>query len=122
MAKGTTYKNLFTKSSKSTKIVGGVDLIKAELEVLLGFTRHTLFFGNNMGLDAERFIHLRNRLATFNLVKTEIETLLAKYGRVDILNLTMNFNKQNNTLEVDLMLSPRRSNSDSFNLSLTLGE
>lgn len=122
MATGTKHNELFDTSSKSVKLIRGNDLIKSELEFLLGFQRYTLFFGNKMGLDADRFLHLNNDLATFNLVKSEVEKVLAKYGRVNIISIEMRFNKQNDTLEIDMELSPKRARRGNFNLSLTLGD
>jgi hypothetical protein len=122
MAVGTQYNELFNVASKATKTIRSTDLIKAELEVLLGFTKYSLFFGNNMGLDLEKYLHLTNRLATFNLVRSEIEKTLMKYGRVNLLKLDITFNKENNTLDIDMTLSPKRSRRSTFDLSLTLGD
>jgi len=122
MAIGTQYNLLIDASSAKTKLIRGMELLKYELEVLLGFDKYTLFFGNNIGLNANQFLHLPNNLATFNLVKAQIEKLLLKYGRVKLVKTEMTFNKENSTLEVTLMLAPRSNVGSTFNVSLTLGE
>lgn len=100
MAVGVDYKNIFV--DKKTKLTSGADLIRAELELLLNFRKYGLFFGNNMGLDCERYIGLKNKVATFNLIKSEIEELFSKYGRAFIKQIEMKFNEETNSIDIDI--------------------
>ena len=120
MAIGTNYKELINTDSNETQLIKGLDVIKMELEVLLGFERYTLFFGNNMGLDANRFLQLRNPLATFNLIKAEIEKLIVKYNRVRLVKTEMIFKEDTSTLEINLTVIPKGAR-ESLDVQITLG-
>ncbi len=101
MKQGTDYKNFFTEDGK-TRLLSGAELVEKELQVLLQFQKHSLFFGNGIGLDAEKYLHLSNREATFNLIKREIEELFSKYSKAYLQNITMYFNEQKNSIEITL--------------------
>jgi hypothetical protein len=121
MARGTKFNDLIKPASGETKIIRGLDVIKEELEILLGFEKYSLFFGNNIGLDARRFLYLPNKLATFNLIKSEIEVLITKYNRVRLIKTEMNFNKTTSTLEVNITVVPKGVGNP-ITASFTLGD
>lgn len=123
--KGTDYKDIFNPETNSTKLISGKELLAKELELLLNFKKYTLFFGNGMGLDCERYIHLTNRKATFNLIKSDIEKLFSKYKRAKIKNITMKFNESSNTIEIKIDAVPNTSgfstmSTPTMELSLSL--
>lgn len=120
MIRGTKYNDLFNSDSKSTNLISGVDVIKEEVEFLIGMQKYSLFFGNNMGLNAERFIHLQNKLATFNLIKADIENLFRKYRRAILLKTEMSFNNSDNSMTINLTVTTNSSRRKPFNISFNL--
>lgn len=120
MATGTNTYQLFDTKSKATKTLSGINLIKQEVEFLLGHIKYSLFFGNNMGFSAERFLSLRNRIATFNLIRAELEKLFSKYKRASIRTIEMSFDQTTNTIVVDLTLATGTYGTNLFNVSFNL--
>lgn len=104
MIAGVDYKNIFN-NSKAANIELGVNMIAAELELLLSFKKYSLFFGNNMGLDLEKYLGLTNRTATFNLIKADIEELFAKYRRVRLRRLEMEFDGSSNAIIINVTVT-----------------
>lgn len=92
MARGIDYRNIINKNLNRTEIKEGVDLVVAELSLLLNFEKNSLFFGNNMGLDLTKYLTLTNKAATFNLIKAEIERVFNKYNRAILERVEMTFN------------------------------
>jgi uncharacterized membrane protein len=107
---GVDYKEIFNEDSKSTQLKDGLEMIKTELELLLNFKKYSLFFGNEMGLDLEKYIGLTNRKATFNLIKAEIEDLFIKYKRVQLRKLELNFEKNSNSILINVTVVMPGSN------------
>jgi hypothetical protein len=120
MPTGTNIKDLFNTSSGATKLLSNVDLIKQEVEFLLSFQKYSLFFGNELGLGAEKFLNLRNREATFNLIRSEIQKLFTKYRRVKIRNISMAFSRTESKITIDLTLSTSSYDMNTFNVSFDL--
>ncbi len=117
MTLGIDYKRLFN-SSKATATVTGLDLVAAELNLLLNFKKHELFFGNNMGLDLEKYISLTNRTATFNLIKNDIEELFRKYRRATLKKIEMQFVSDKREIQIDLVVSVDKYGNNTFNIPL----
>lgn len=101
---GVDYKDI-TNNSKATKLTMSIDMIRSELELLLNFKKYSLFFGNEMGLDLEKYLGLRNRTATFNLIKADIETMFAKYRRVKLKRVEMSFNDAKNEVVINVTVA-----------------
>lgn len=119
--KGTNYKDIFNQETNSTNLLSGTALIRNELEFLLSFKKYSLFFGNNMGLDCEKYLGLSNRVATFNLIKSDIEDLFRKYKRAIIKNIKMVFNDDDNSIRIDITAVLSRQGKDSIiNIPLVL--
>lgn len=116
---GVDYKKIFD-DSKSINLVSGSDIILAELTMLLNFQKYSLFFGNNIGLDLEKYIQLRNREATFNLIKSDIEQLFIKYKRAYLKSIDMKFNDDSNTIEITLYVTIDKNSSQVFSIPLVL--
>lgn len=104
MIVGVDYKDIFN-NSKGTRLKIGVEMIRAELELLLNFKKYSLFFGNEMGLDLEKYLGLRNRTATFNLIKSDIEEMFAKYRRVKLKKVEMSFNESKNEVIINVTVA-----------------
>lgn len=104
MAIGTDYRNLTTTTGK-TKLINSNELIKRELEMLFNFDKYSLFFGNEIGINLNKYSHLTNRTATFNLIKTDIETALRKYGKVIPISINMKFIEDTNSIKIDLVVA-----------------
>lgn len=104
MIVGVDYKDILD-NAEATKLKFGVEMIRSEIELLLNFKKYTLFFGNNMGLDLEKYLHLENKTATFNLIKSDIEELFAKYRRVKLNRLRMTFDEETNGLIINVTVS-----------------
>lgn len=122
MNKGIDYKYIFTPNGK-TNIVTGAELVQRELELLFSIGKHELFFGNDIGFDAERFLGLTNQEATFNLIKAEIEDLFGKYGKANLNKVTMTFVGGENRVVIDLDVTTGTGRTqDTFNFNLTVGE
>jgi hypothetical protein len=80
-------------------------MIRDELELLLNFKKHSLFFGNSIGLDLEKYLYLTNRTATFNLIRSEIESLFRKYRRVSLQKIQIRFDDKTNGLVINVEVS-----------------
>lgn len=124
---GTIFKEVFTRKTvgdktvvSGIKLITGPELIKSELEFLLTTPKHTLFFGNSLGLDLERYLHLLNTTATLNLIKDEIEELFIKYRKVYLLRIEMDFDNANNALNIDLVVSRDPSGRDMIRVPIRL--
>ncbi len=117
---GVPFKQLFNKEEKATNLTTGVETIKDELQFLLSIPKHSLFFGNDLGLDLERYLHLLNRQATFNLIKTEIENLFSKYNRVYLVKLDITFRDQDRALLIDITCSTDIEGHNVFTTQMTL--
>lgn len=123
MAIGTDYKEIFKLNSagnKETVLKSDTDLIKAELELLLNFKKHSLFFGNDIGLDLEKYINLSNRVATFNLIKADIEKLIAKYKKVKLKSINIEFSDAESVLKVNVVVTTGNYES-TIDLSMLIG-
>lgn len=103
MATGVDFRGIFSDTSGKTVTISGPELIEAELSLLLNFRKYSLFFGNEMGLDLEKYIGLSNRAAIFNLIKAEIENLFAKYKRAYVKKIEMKFSKETNAIDIELV-------------------
>lgn len=121
MPVGTDIKNLFSDSSHKTNTVSGIDLIKQEVEFLLLFQKYSLFFGNEIGFSPEKYLSLRNREATFNLIRSELQKVFSKYKRAVIKEISMSFEEGTSKLVVDLTLATSTYGNNTFNVSLDLG-
>ena len=115
---GIDYRKLTDSSERATNLVYGVDLIAAELDLLLSMQKHQLFFGNDIGLDLERYMYLENKNATFNLIKSDIEKLFNKYRRARLVNFKAKFN--DNSIEIELQVSPLDNQDRLMNIPLTV--
>lgn len=102
MAVGADYKKLFNHEKEELNLISGIDLIVRELELLLNFPRYSLFFGNNMGLDLEKYLYLSNRRAIFNLIADDIKKFFNTYGRVNLTSLEMSFDDINSKIIIDI--------------------
>ena len=120
MPTGTNVKKLFNESTGTTNTVSSIDLIKQEVEFLLGFQKYSLFFGNNMGFSPQKYLGLRNRIATYNLIKSDLVDLFAKYKRAKIQSLDITFDEQNSRLIIDLTLTTNNYTQGSFNVSFDI--
>lgn len=116
MAKGIDYRNIFN-DNRATQIVEGEELIQAELYLLLNFPKYSLFFGNNMGLDLEKYLNITNKTAAFNLIRADLEEFFAKYRRVQLVNLELEFDNSNLAININLTVS---YNSRLMSIPLTL--
>lgn len=115
MRTGVIYNEINTNNS--TAIRSGATLIAKELELLLNMSKHDLFFGNNMGIDLERYLYLRNRQATYHLIRDDIVDLLRKYGKVNLRELSIVF--KSGTLEIYLTVEVK-STLEVFTVPLIL--
>lgn len=104
MIVGIDHKQLLD-NAKAAKLKFGVEMIRSEIELLLNFKKYSLFFGNNMGLDLEKYLHLTNTTATFNLIKSDIEELFAKYRRVKLRRIEMSFDDDNMGVTINVTVS-----------------
>jgi len=110
---GVDYRDMFD-SAKATRLKRDTEMILAELNLLLNMEKYSLFFGNNMGLDCEKYLNLTNKTAIFNLVKSEIEGLFIKYKRAIINKIEISFEDESSSLVVNLYVSTSRSGYNSF--------
>lgn len=92
MVSGVNYLNIFNEDG-STKLITGADLVMAELSLLFKMDKYSLFFGNNMGLDLEKYLYTNNKVATFNLIKSDIEAFFATYPKAILKRLEIQFDK-----------------------------
>jgi hypothetical protein len=120
MATGTKYYELFDTNSKSTKLISGSALIAEEIRILVSIQKYSLFFGNNIGLGVNKYLFLSNKLATFNLIKADIEKLFSKYKRAQLLKTEMVFDELTNTLVITLTVTTNLYNKNTFNVLFTL--
>lgn len=104
MRLGVSYKDIV--KGGTTNLQTGFPLIRDELELLINFKKHGLFFGNNLGLDLEKYLYLSNKEATFHLIRDDIIELLRKYGKVYLKELSMEF-KQDNTIHITIVVVTR---------------
>lgn len=118
--RGVDYRNIFDEATSSTNLISGINMIAAEINLLLNHKKYTLFFGNDMGLDCERYIGLRNRVATFNLIRSDIEKLFKKYKRATIKKIDMSFNEENNAIDIVITASPSTASNLSFKLPFSV--
>lgn len=114
---GIDFENI-TASQGNTALIAGIELIAKELKMLLNFPKYSLFFGNNMGLDLEKYMFLKNKQATFNLIKSDIEQLFAKYKRAYLKQIDMTFDNADNALMIDLTVSTDISGNNAFKIPL----
>lgn len=103
---GISYKNI--NENGTTKLTSGVNLIKDELTLLLNMPKYSMFFGNNMGLDLEKYLYLRNRKAVYHLIKDDITNVLDNYGKVRLRELRILFNDYE--LKIILEVAVRATN------------
>lgn len=114
---GTIY-NKITEDGR-TYLASGSELVAGELALLLNFPKYSLFFGNNMGLDLEKYLHLKNKQAIFNLIKADIEKLFDKYGKVYLKKVDMIFG-QDSVLHITLTVSMDIQGRETFMIPLTV--
>lgn len=101
---GVDYREIIDKDNKITKLKRDEELVLAELSLLLNLDKHSLFFGNNMGLDLSKYLHLTNKLAVFNLVKSDIEEFFKTYRRARLVNISIKFDSIESKLIIDLVI------------------
>lgn len=118
---GTPFKEIFNKDDKASNLISGAELIKSELEFLLTIEKHSLFFGNDLGIDLDRYLYLLNKTATFNLIKSDLEELFAKYNRVYLIKVDMSFERTGKAT-IDLVVSQNRDGTQSFTKRIGIGE
>jgi hypothetical protein len=92
MAVGVNYLDIFDNND-NIKLISGVDLVIAELQLLFTLEKYSLFFGNEMGLDLDKYIYTNNKLATFNLIRSDIEKFFKRYSKAALKKLEMKFDK-----------------------------
>lgn len=112
---GVDYKQIYDEKG-ATALKTGIDMIATEIELLLNFKKYSLFFGNNMGLDLEKYLGLTNRLATFNLIKSDIQDLFRKYRRVKLKTIEITFNKENNEVLINVTVSMSGTNFNNITI------
>lgn len=123
MSVGTKYNELFNENSLATKTISGIEVIKEELKMLINFPKYSLFFGNDIGLDLEKYLYLTNRMATFNLIRADIEAMFEKYGRARLSKIEMRFDNTSNAVIIDIEVITGAANSQrTFNLSMNLSD
>lgn len=86
---GVDYKEL-NKDNK-TPIKYGLDLVQSELELLIGMSKYDLFFGNGLGLNLEKYLHLTNKTAIIHLIKDDIAEMLRTYNKASLRELRIEF-------------------------------
>lgn len=117
---GVNYKNIINKLTGKTNLISNIELIRQELELLFNIEKYSLFFGNEIGVDLSKYLHLTNRTATFNLIKTEIEVALRKYGKVVPVSIDMRFDDSTNTIVIDLVVSPIANRNTTITVPITV--
>jgi hypothetical protein len=105
MPTGVDYRDIVNTKTKETRLIGTEELVLAELSLLLNMDKHTLFFGNNMGLDLSKYLHLTNKVAVFNLVRADIEDFFKVYRRATLVDISMRFDESRLKLVIDLTLN-----------------
>lgn len=105
MLTGVDYKNIRTdKTQGVTELISDEKLIVQEIKTLMNFPKHSLFFGNSIGVDLERYLYLSNKTATFNLIKNEITEVFNKYPRASLISLQLSITGDSKLL-IDLEVS-----------------
>lgn len=99
MPKGVQYNNIFNED-KATNIVSYLELFKAEIEMLLTIPKNSLFFGNGIGIDFNKYKYLKDNRAMYNLIKSDIENLFVKYRRLVLKKLVMTVNRKDSVLDI----------------------
>lgn len=112
---GVSYKEI--NKNNATVLKSGVSLIADELEMLLNLPKYSFFFGNNMGLDLEKYLYLRNKNAVYNLVRDDIMEVLRKYDKVILRELAVVFRES--ALYIVLTVQVK-STGDLINVPITL--
>lgn len=102
---GVDYRQIIDTQNKVTKLKRNEELILAELSLLLNLEKGSLFFGNNMGLDLSKYLHLTNKLAIFNLVRADIEDFFKSYRRATLVNIEINFDDKELKLIINLTIN-----------------
>lgn len=102
---------------RTTNLVSGMRLIVAELNMLLDFPKHSLFFGNDLGLDLGKYQFVDNKTSVFNLIKKDIVSLFNKYGRARLMSLSIVFNERTNAIEIEINASPYHASQNSFSIA-----
>lgn len=120
MATGTNYRNLVNEATGKTNLISGNELIKQELQMLFNLDKYSLFFGNEMGVNLNKYLHLTNRTATFNLIKTDIEIALRKYGKVVPISINMKFDDELGGIKIDLVVAPIANRNTPITVPLTV--
>lgn len=105
----------------STKLTQGAKLIQSELTFLAQTRKHSLFFGNDLGLDLERYLYLLNNQATFNLIKDEIEVLFNKYKKVYLQRIDMRFNDMQRSLSINVEVSIDPNGNNLITIPINVG-
>lgn len=116
---GVAFSKIF--QNKEVNLVNGVELFQSELNFLFTTPKHSLFFGNNLGVDLSRYLHLLNTQATLNLIKADIEDVLIKYGRVYLRKIEMNFNTVKDSLSINIEVSTDSQGRNIVEIPLTVG-
>lgn len=109
------------KVAYSTKLTQGAKLIQSELTFLVQTRKHSLFFGNDLGLDLERYLYLLNNQATFNLIKDEIEVLFNKYKKVYLQRIDMQFNDMQRSLSINVEVSIDPNGNNLITIPINVG-
>lgn len=112
---GVSYKQM--NLNGGTPVSFGAKLIADELEFYLTMPKYSLFFGNEMGLDLEKYLFLPNKTATFHLIKSEIENALSNYNKVILQEITMVFEETKLIIDLRVLV---KSTGESFTLPLLL--
>lgn len=126
---GVTFKQIFSKgeteagrlTAPETILASGAKLIQSELQFLLETERYSMFFGNGIGADLDKYTYLMNNRATYNLIRDELEKLFAKYKKAYLQKITMNFNNAEKRLYININVSTDRAGENAIMIPLTLG-
>ena len=112
------FKRTFVKARQTilTKIYKWLVMIWFAFNI----EKYSLFFGNEIGVDLSKYLHLTNRTATFNIIKTEIEVALRKYGKVVPVSIDMRFDDSTNTIVIDLVVSPIANRNTTITVPITV--
>lgn len=105
MPVGIDYKDIFNKEKNKTNLLRDEELVLSELSLLLGISKGSLFFGNNIGLDLEKYLYLTNKVAAFNLMRSDLEEFFTKYRRAKLEKIDMRFNKEDSSVDIELTVS-----------------
>lgn len=114
------FKQIGEGGMMSTDLHSGASLVQSELNFLLTTKKHTLFFGNDLGMDLERYLHLLNTEATFNLIKDELELLFQKYGKVYLQRIDMEVTQNTKGININIIASMDPQGMNEINIPLRL--